>query len=102
MPKNEVDPTDPMELKGIGFPVSDESSLYEMAESFVHEFYRIGYPPEKQLEIFRDPFYAAAHGAYQDLGEEYISKLVHDFAPLFGYKKNSEINSTLDQGEEHA
>ncbi len=83
MPHRTPDPRDPMTLTGVGFECEDDTPTHEMAECFVEEFLRSGVPADEVLELFRKPDYAAAHQAYQALGEEVIAQMVHDFAHAY-------------------
>src|SRR5262245_40321878 len=42
MPKDEIDPDDPMELFGVGI-LTDEDTTQAMTECFIEEFLRLGY-----------------------------------------------------------
>ncbi|MBI2912065.1 MAG: hypothetical protein HYY05_07970 [Chloroflexi bacterium] len=68
-----------MELIGVALPAQDESSVREMAECFVEEFVRMGFPPGRVLALFRSPRYAAAHTALRILGEDTIRAMIENF-----------------------
>jgi hypothetical protein len=87
MPYDDPDPEDPMQLVGVGLPTGDLDSVVDMAECFVEEFLRLGHPQDQVLEMFRNPFYRAAHGAYEALGEERIASIVEAYGPLFRFRQ---------------
>lgn len=68
MPKDELDPDDPMEL----IPVSVEGSLDEMAEGLIDELLLAGYDQEIIWELFSNPFYRSTHEILRVKGEEYV------------------------------
>jgi len=76
-PYRDPDGEDPMEIVGVVLdrPV-DRGALEEMARTFVEEYALMGWPPKRILTMFRKPFYAAAHDAYEELGEERILELI--------------------------
>jgi hypothetical protein len=55
MPKDEFDPEDPLELRGVSIP-TEENTLPLMAEVFVEEFMRLGYGASQILALFRAPW----------------------------------------------
>ncbi len=67
------DDDDPMELVQVHVPEGDEEM---MAECFVEEFIWLGYDNERLLDLFRNPFYAGAHGIYRRRGEPYVRSLI--------------------------
>ncbi|MBI4559603.1 MAG: hypothetical protein HY706_18605 [Candidatus Hydrogenedentes bacterium] len=83
MPYNEHDPSDPMMLVGVTLPSGAESSR-DMAYVFAEEFARMGFSREQLLNVFREPFYAGAHRAYLELGEETIDRIVGECVALWG------------------
>lgn len=64
---------DPMELVQVCLPEGDPEA---MAECFVEEFFWLGYDGEQLLDLFRNPFYAGAHGIYRRRGEAYVQSLI--------------------------
>jgi hypothetical protein len=82
MPYDDPDPHDPMQLMGVGVPC-DADTHREMASVFAEEFARLGYDRQKILGLFRNPFYAAAHRAFQALGEVEIERLVKEVAEVW-------------------
>jgi hypothetical protein len=83
MPYDDPDPQDPMVLVGTMLPAGPDAQV-EMAYAFAEEFARIGYREPQILALFRRPFYAGAHGAYQDLGEEKVSAIVRECLNVWG------------------
>jgi hypothetical protein len=56
----------PMDLQG----------LDDMARTFVEEYTLMGWQPSRIMAMFRRPFYAGAHDAYEALGEDRIVELI--------------------------
>jgi hypothetical protein len=83
MPFDEADETDPLELVGVELP-ADEAAMIEQATVFAEEFARMGFSEEKLMQLFKNPFYAGAHGAYRALGEEKVRELVQASARIWG------------------
>jgi hypothetical protein len=83
MPFDDPDPTDPQMLVGVVLP-SDEQATREMAYVFAEEFARMGFDAQGILRLFRDPFYAGAHGAYRSLGEDGIRVIVEECVSVWG------------------
>jgi hypothetical protein len=83
MPYKDPDASDPMLFVGVSMPGSSEQTE-EMAYTFAEEFARMGYSVEKILHLFSTPFYRAAYGAYQALGEEAIRKIVEECVNIWG------------------
>jgi hypothetical protein len=75
MPKDEADPDDPMELKGMAF-LTEEDTSEAMAECFVEEFMRMGYDGPRILALFHNPFYIGVNMVLQNRGEEYVRSLI--------------------------
>jgi hypothetical protein len=78
MPKDEFDFDDPMELCGVELPVADDESDREMVRCFAEEFTRMGLSQAELLAVFRNPFYARAHGAWIRLGDPEVTRLVEE------------------------
>jgi len=76
-PYREPDAEDPMEIVGVVLdrPV-DRQGLDDMARTFVEEYTLMGWAPKRILAMFRQPFYGAAHDAYEALGEARIVELI--------------------------
>jgi hypothetical protein len=83
MPYDDPDPTDPQVLVGVALPSSEEATR-EMAYVFAEEFARMGFDGQGVLSLFRDPFYAGAHGVYRTLGEESIRTIVEECVSVWG------------------
>jgi hypothetical protein len=78
-PNNDAAPEDPLEIVGVVLErPMDERSIHEMARTFVEEYALMGWGPRRILELFRRPFYAGAHDAYERLGEDRIRALIAD------------------------
>jgi hypothetical protein len=84
MPKLEPDPQDPLVLVGVSLPARDASAIRHMATCFAEEYLRMGFDPEKVMDIFQDPFYAGAHEAYKALGPDDIRSVVEEAAKIWG------------------
>jgi len=78
-PLRDPDAEDPLEIVGVVLdrPI-DDRGLDDMARTFVEEYALMGWPPKRILDMFRRPFYAGAHGAYERLGEEHIKTLIEE------------------------
>ena len=83
MPYDDPDPQDPQELIGVELP-GDERVTRDMAEAFSDEFAQLGYTGAQILALFRAPFYAGAHQAWQLLGEDAITRIVDDSLSVWG------------------
>lgn len=83
MPKNELDPEDPMELRGIGL-FTEEDTLTPMAECFIEEFMRLGYHPRQILALFRNPHYIGMNMVVQNKGEEFVRQLLFETFAKWG------------------
>ncbi len=78
-----IEPDDPMELVGVVLP-ADAEAMREMAYVFAEEFVRMGYDKGKLLNLFQNPFYAGAHGAYRRLGKAEILTIVDECLAAWG------------------
>ncbi len=67
-----------MTLHGIAVETHDESAVREMAECFVVEFTRLGFDPNRILQLFKTPGYAGPFLAYRALGEDVIRALIDE------------------------
>lgn len=94
MPHNDLDPNDPNMLIGVEVPATAETTR-EMAYVFAEEFARIGFDKEKLMRIFRRPFYAGAHRAYLELGEQEIETIVDECIAIWGRLRivDNDVNS---------
>lgn len=70
---------DPLEIVGVVLdrPI-DDRGLEAMARTFVEEYSLMGWSRKRILSLFRHPFYAGAHAAYERLGEERIARLMEE------------------------
>lgn len=79
MPKDEIDPEDPLELRGVAL-LTDEDTHGPMAECFIEEFMRLGYNEAQILSLFRNPHYTGPHLVFQSRGDAYVrAKLTEVF-----------------------
>jgi|SRR5215510_2629798 len=83
MPYDDPDPQDPMMLVGVSLPADPEADR-DMAFAFAEEFARLGYAGRQIVALFREPFYAGAHGAYLRLGEAEIQTIVNETLAVWG------------------
>jgi hypothetical protein len=83
MPYDDPDPQDPQELVGVELP-GDEAVTREMAEAFADEFAQLGHTRAQIIALFRTPFYAGAHQAWELLGEEAIARIVDESVSVWG------------------
>jgi hypothetical protein len=44
----------------------------------------MGYDREQLLRLFKNPYYAGAHGAYRDLGEQAIAEIIEECVDIWG------------------
>lgn len=91
MPQKKIEADDPMELVGVMLPADAESSR-EMAYVFAEEFARLGYDRARLLWVFKNPFYAGAHGAYQALGEDEILSIIDECLGAWGHTQFSVLD----------
>jgi hypothetical protein len=82
VPYDDPDPDDPSMLVGVVLP-GDAGGVAEMAASFADEFAQLGLSRDEILALFRQPFYAAAHGALETLGEGEIGRIVDESLGLW-------------------
>jgi hypothetical protein len=83
MPFAEPDPTDPTVLVGVSVAGGADATR-DMAWVFAEEFARLGLDAARLLALFRSPFYAGAHQAWQTLGEPEIVGIVAECVSVFG------------------
>ncbi|RME93118.1 MAG: hypothetical protein D6766_08765 [Verrucomicrobia bacterium] len=93
MPKNEFDFDDPMELNGMAF-VTTEDTTEAMAECFIEEYLRLGYTAEQVLALFRDPFYLGVHMVLQNRGEPFVRETINRVFAMWGRPGLSESPGT--------
>lgn len=73
MPKDELDPDDPMEAMAVAFP---GDTTEPMAEAFVEEYMLMGFGDAEILALFQDRFYMATHAVLRAKGEEWVRALI--------------------------
>ncbi|OGW86296.1 MAG: hypothetical protein A3C35_01810 [Omnitrophica bacterium RIFCSPHIGHO2_02_FULL_46_11] len=78
MPKEEIDPEDPMEMVGIELPGQSEAQLRDMTLSFAEEFVREGYDEEKLMSMFQNPFYQGPYLAWKQKGDDYVRAIIQE------------------------
>ena len=88
MPKDELDPEDPMQFVGMGFPGTAESDEL-MARAVVEEFLLFGRGRDDLMELFINPFYRATHRIYLERGETFvrdqIDRVMEEWGPKTEY-----------------
>ncbi len=94
MPYKDPDPKDPNMLVGVVLP-GDREAMIEMAYVFAEEFARQGYDKTQLLWLFKNPFYAGAHGAYKALGEEKLRAIIDECLAVWGRIRFSTVESEL-------
>ena len=101
MPYNDPDPADPSILIGVSFP-TDADATTDMAYVFAEEFARMGYDAERLMRLFRNPFYAGAHDAYQRLGDEAVRRIVEECVGAWGSLRvvEQDGDDAVDEEEE--
>ncbi|MFO0983336.1 MAG: hypothetical protein U1E76_16645 [Planctomycetota bacterium] len=82
MPYDDPDASDPMMLVGVELP-ADLESFAVICRVFAEEFARLGFDEDAVMALFRDPFYAGAHRAYQALGEPAVRGMVREAAGIW-------------------
>ena len=75
MPARESDPEDPLELNG-AVVFTDEDLDEPMAETFIEEFFHLGWTPERILALFRHPGYLGPHRVWLNKGEDHVRRLI--------------------------
>lgn len=94
MPKDEVDPEDPMELSGMAM-LTEEDTSEDMTECFVEEFMRMGHSPAQVFQLFRSPFYVSANMVLENRGETFVrTKIVEIFTRWGRTVADSDLDST--------
>ena len=83
MPYDDPDPQDPMMLVGVALHASPEAQR-DMAYAFAEEFARLGMRARQIASLFKEPFYAGAHGAYLELGEAEVLRIVDETLRVWG------------------
>ncbi len=83
MPYDDPDPSDPQMLVGVTLPCS-AAATREMAETFADEFAQLGLARARILALYREPFYAGAHEAWQHLGDTEIGRIVDESLRVWG------------------
>ena len=83
MPKDEVDPEDPLELHGVAL-LTEEDTNVEMAECFIEEFMRMGYRPEQILALFLGAHYIGPNMVLQSRGEPFVRDLITEVFARWG------------------
>lgn len=81
MPKDEIDPEDPLELCGVAL-LTEEDTTDLMTECFVEEFLRLGHGPAQILALFRNPQYTGPNMVLQNRGEAHVRAKI---AEVFGW-----------------
>ena len=83
MPYEDPDPDDPNAIVGVNLPGTPESTL-ELVYALAEEFAGLGHDREWILRMLRNPFYAGAHRAYLDLGDEKVQAIVDECVQVWG------------------
>ena len=100
MPYDDPDPQDPMMLMGIALPAGPETQR-EMAYAFAEEFARLGYSGRQITSLFKEPFYAGAHGALLQLGEAEVQRIVDETVNVWGRMRLVDRDGAPGQGAPH-
>jgi hypothetical protein len=98
MPYDDPDPADPQMLVGVTLPGS-AAATREMAETFADEFAQLGLDRDRILALYRQPFYAGAHQAWQHLGNEEIARIVDESLRVWG-RYRFVVRDSVDDAEE--
>lgn len=78
MPKNEMDPEDPMEMMALELGGQSEEQLKDMALCFAEEFAREGWSEEKLFAMFQNPFYQGPYLAWKQKGDEFVRSVIRE------------------------
>lgn len=81
MPKNEIDPEDPLELCGVALLTEEDTSEF-MTECVIEEFMRLGHTPVQILGLFRNRQYTGPNMVLQNRGEAFVTAKIHE---VFGW-----------------
>ncbi len=81
MPKDEVDPEDPLALCGVALETGEDTSE-PMTECLVEEFMRLGYGAAGILALFRNPHYTGMHQVWVQRGEGFVRGKIEE---VFGW-----------------
>ena len=93
MPKDEVDPEDPLELSGMAL-LTDEDTSEEMTECFIEEFMRMGHSPAQILGYFSNPFYLAMNMVIERRGEPWVRERVIEVFSRWGRPVGTDLVPT--------
>jgi len=99
MPYDDPDPTDPQELIGVVLP-AEPDAMRDMAYVFAEEFARLGHSRDRILWMFRNPFYAGAHGAYCALGAAETAAIIDECVAVWGSVRLVDVDSPADPGSD--
>jgi hypothetical protein len=83
MPKDEFDPEDPMELRGVGLWTEEDTSA-AMADCFVEEFLRLGWNHKQILALFRNPHYLGMNLVFAHKGEAFVKEIIAEVFARWG------------------
>jgi hypothetical protein len=83
MPKDEFDWEDPLALTGVALPTSEDTTDV-MAECFVEEFMRMGYPADRILALFRRPDYFGPRRVLDQRGEAFVRGVIAETFARWG------------------
>ena len=78
MPKDEMDPEDPMEMVGVELSGRSEAELRDMTLCFAEEFIREGYEEREVMEIFQNPFYQGPYLSWKQKGDDYVRAIIQE------------------------
>jgi len=73
MPKDSLDPADPMELCAVGL---SGGSIREALEALVDEYVRLGYREEELRRLFADPFYRMPYAIAREAGDAEVARVI--------------------------
>lgn len=96
MPKDELDPEDPMELFGVGILTTEDTTL-AMTECFVEEFMRLGYNHKQILALFRNPYYTGMNMVLENKGEPFVREIISESFAKWGRPVRWAASNAADQ-----
>lgn len=76
MANKEFEDDDPFELTAVAIPTMKKKYVEAMAETFIEEYLRMGWPEVMVLGLFKTPVYQGPHHAYMVFGEDRVKKMI--------------------------
>jgi hypothetical protein len=96
VPKNSIDPDDPMQLHGVALRNGDPM---RMLDDILDEFVRIGYRERHLHMLFRDPHYQMTFALGQVVGAETVRLVVRRVLSRWGIPLDGPAVAHMDDSE---